>query len=273
MRTGGAPRFSDARDAAGERLAGHIDGVQAAVGLKRLRDEFAGEFRHFIGFNHAVGIFGETQLEQPAAEAVHAALVCFHTQISGDNENVLGRPDEPRHDTGGDSACADKILSGVAQTAAVRHVGIIGNDGHALLHCLLDGGADLRRILGTDNESVHAGTNLFVHRAEQLLHGHSAQRLLGQYKRRIGDIAQCLANAADDLPVEVPIRPLRNENSRLPAICRFRRHRRLVAEFFCGTDNFFAYHRIDVGASVQHTVHRAARHTGQLCDFLYGNCH
>ena len=40
MRPGGAPRFSNARDAAGERLAGHIDGVQAAVGLKRLRDEF-----------------------------------------------------------------------------------------------------------------------------------------------------------------------------------------------------------------------------------------
>lgn len=92
MRPGGAPRFSNARDAAGERLAGHIDGVQAAVGLKRLRDEFAGEFRHFVGFNHAVGIFGEAQLEQTAAKAVHAAFVGLHTQISGDNENVLGRP-------------------------------------------------------------------------------------------------------------------------------------------------------------------------------------
>ena len=81
--------------------AGHIDGVQAAVGLKRLRDEFAGEFRHFVGFNHAVGIFGEAQLEQTAAKAVHAAFVGLHTQISGDNENVLGRADEPRHDTGG----------------------------------------------------------------------------------------------------------------------------------------------------------------------------
>ena len=77
------------------------------------------------------------KVTQTAAKAVHAAFVGLHTQISGDNENVLGRPDEPRHDTGGDSACADKILSGVAQTAAVRHIGIIGDDGNAFLHRLL----------------------------------------------------------------------------------------------------------------------------------------
>ena len=71
----GAACFSDAGNAAGQRLVRHIDRMQAAVRHERLCDQFARQIGHFVGLDNLIGVLGEPKLEQPAAETVHTALV------------------------------------------------------------------------------------------------------------------------------------------------------------------------------------------------------
>ena len=207
-----------------------------------------------------------------AAKAVHAALVRLHSHISGHDKHVLGVAYQPRHDPGGNRTGLHEILSDKAHAAAVRNIAVVGNDADALIERLPDGQIDLGRILRADDQPVHAVLYLLPDRADKLLTRHRAQRHLEQLKRIVRDIAQRPADAADDLPVEIGIRPLRNQNGGAVP----RRGRGLfaaVSQLFRCTEHFFAHDCIDVRPAVQDTVHRAARYARKLRHLLHCYCH
>ena len=116
------------------------------------------------------------------------------------------------------------------------------------------------------------GVYLLPDRADKLLTRHRAQRHLEQLERIVRDIAQRSADAADDLPVEIGIRPLRNQDGGAVP----RRGRGLfaaVSQLFRCTEHFFAHDCIDVRSAVQDTVHRAARYARKLRHLLHCYCH